>query len=100
MWSPWRSRCECFANALDIPLPLRSQGKFVNMVNERSRVASALQTRWEYFVNALPWLFSRENLKVVNRTISHSDCSAIALLQFFSREWGRLLSPIYSQGKF
>ncbi|WP_168728274.1 hypothetical protein [Cylindrospermopsis raciborskii] len=30
---------------LDIPLPPGSQGKFVNMVNERSP--------WEYFVNPL-----------------------------------------------
>ncbi|WP_179123716.1 hypothetical protein [Cylindrospermopsis raciborskii] len=35
--------------------------------------------RSEWFPNKLPWTFSKENLKVVNRTISHSDCSAIAL---------------------
>ncbi|WP_153016570.1 hypothetical protein [Cylindrospermopsis raciborskii] len=35
--------------------------------------------RSEWFPNKLPCIFSRENLKVVNRTISHSDCSAIAL---------------------
>ncbi|WP_175459381.1 hypothetical protein [Cylindrospermopsis raciborskii] len=33
----------------------------------------------ECFPNKLPWPFSRENLREVNRTISHSDCSAIAL---------------------
>ncbi|WP_168728329.1 hypothetical protein [Cylindrospermopsis raciborskii] len=38
--SALQTRCECFANALDIPLPLRSQGKFVNMINERFQLAS------------------------------------------------------------
>ncbi|MGC8451401.1 MAG: hypothetical protein ACL9RN_00015 [Cylindrospermopsis raciborskii] len=32
----------------------------------------------EWFPNKLPCIFSREILNVVNRTISHSDCSAIA----------------------
>ncbi|WP_160330712.1 hypothetical protein [Cylindrospermopsis raciborskii] len=34
---------------------------------------------------ALPHFFSRENYEVLNGTISHSDCSAIALGVLFSQ---------------
>ncbi len=35
--------------------------------------------RSKRFPNKVPCIFSRENYEVVNGTISHSDCSAIAL---------------------